>query len=116
MALYGNPASSAGPEHSPQPGFNAARHKRSADVRLDQAVQSRRNTTSAVDLVVDEHVRDASRDELQDRTRNWTVAGEHIVHHRAVTERPALHGVRGSESICDLHKSQLSCGCGPWHG
>jgi hypothetical protein len=60
--------------------------------------------------VVDEDFTDTTLGDLQEGTRNHRIAGEreHIVHYGAFTVRPALNGVRGSESVDDLHEPPLS--------
>jgi hypothetical protein len=60
--------------------------------------------------MVDEDLTDATLGDLQDGTRNHSVAAEreHKVDDGAFTERPALDGVGYSESVDELHVLQLS--------
>jgi hypothetical protein len=65
-------------------------------------------------LVVNQDLGDATADHLEDGTRDHRVASERedIIHCGVIAERPALDGVRGSESVDDLHKLRLSRACG----
>jgi hypothetical protein len=61
-------------------------------------------------MMVDQDLGDASPGDLQDGTCNHGATGErkHIIDDGAFTERPALDGVRRSESVDDVHELRLS--------